>query len=98
MRGKEAQSLETYLAVARASVPGIPLRIDEANSVSCGGVQGVSNTFGSALWATGYLGQAMAAGAAGINLHGHPLSCTGYSPLCLPDPAAGTNPPAKRSR
>ena len=48
----------------------------------------MSNTFGSALWATGYIGQAMAAGAVGLNLHGHPLSCSGYSPLCLPDPAA----------
>jgi len=85
MRGLEAHSLETYLSVARANA--IPLRIDEANSVSCGGVAGVSNTFGSALWATGYIGQAMAAGVAGLNLHGHPLSCSGYSPLCAPDPA-----------
>ena len=86
MRGREAQSLETYVGIARAQ--GIPLRIDEANSVSCGGVAGVSDTFGSALWATGYVGQTMAVGAAGLNLHGHPLSCSGYSPLCLPDPAA----------
>jgi hypothetical protein len=85
LRGREAQSLETYVGIARAQ--GIPLRIDEANSVSCGGVSGVSDTFGAALWATGYIGQAMAAGAAGLNLHGHPLSCSGYSELCLPDPA-----------
>ena len=37
---------------------GIPLRIDEANSVSCGGVAGISDTFASALWATGYITQA----------------------------------------
>ncbi len=86
MRGREAQSLETYLSIARPR--GIPLRIDEANSVSCGGVAGVSNTFASALWATGYVGQAMAAGTAGVNFHGHPTSCKGYSPLCAPDPAA----------
>jgi hypothetical protein len=86
MRGREAQSLETYLAVARR--PGIPLRIDEANSVSCGGVSGVSDTFASALWASGYIAQAMAAGTAGLNLHGHPTNCSGYSPLCAPDPAA----------
>ncbi len=85
LRGREAQSLETYVGTARSQ--GIPLRIDEANSVSCGGVSGVSDTFGAALWASGYIGQAMAAGAAGLNLHGHPLSCTGYSELCLPDPA-----------
>jgi len=86
MRGREAQSLETYLSVSRP--PGIPLRIDEANSVSCGGVSGVSDTFASALWATGYVGQAMAAGIAGLNMHGHPTNCSGYSPLCGPDPAA----------
>ena len=86
MRGREAQSLETYLSIARP--PGIPLRIDEANSVSCGGVSGISDTFASALWATGYVGQAMAAGTTGLNLHGHPTSCSGYSPLCAPDPAA----------
>jgi hypothetical protein len=85
LRGREAQSLETYVGIARAQ--GIPLRIDEANSVSCGGVSGISDTFGSALWATGYIGQAMSAGAAGLNLHGHPASCAGYSELCLPDPA-----------
>ncbi len=86
MRGREARSLETYLSVARP--PGIPLRIDEANSVSCGGVSGVSDTFASALWATGYVAQAMAAGTDGLNLHGHPASCSGYSPVCGPDPAA----------
>lgn len=89
MRGLEARSLETYLSIARGQ--GIPLRIDEANSVSCGGVAGVSDTFGSALWATGYIGQAMAAGVDGLNLHGHPLSCSGYSPICAPDPGAAAS-------
>jgi hypothetical protein len=84
MRGREAQSLATYLSIARPR--GIPLRIDETNSVSCGGVAGISNTFASALWATGYISQAMAAGTAGVNFHGHPASCKGYSPLCAPDP------------
>ena len=67
---------------------GIPFRIDEANSVSCGGVPGISDTFASALWATAYITQAMAAGAAGINLQGNPTNCVGYTPLCAPDPAA----------
>jgi hypothetical protein len=88
-RGRAAHSLATYIAVARAH--GIPLRIDETNSVSCGGVAGVSNTFASALWATGYITQAMAAGAAGINLEGNPTNCAGYTPLCTPDPAALAN-------
>lgn len=85
-REREAQSLETYISVSRAY--RIPFRLDEANSVSCGGVAGISNTFASTLWATAYTTQAMAAGAAGINLQGNPTNCTGYTPLCAPDPAA----------
>jgi len=85
-REREAQSLQTYMSVASAY--RIPLRLDEANSVSCGGVAGISDTFASTLWATGYITQAMAAGTAGINLQGNPTNCTGYTPLCAPDPAA----------
>ncbi len=87
-RGRAAHSLATYLAVANAH--GIPLRIDETNTVSCGGVSGISNTFASALWATGYITQAMAAGVTGINLQGNPANCGGYTPLCAPDPASLT--------
>jgi hypothetical protein len=85
-REREARSLATYLSVSQTY--GIPLRIDETNSVSCGGVAGISNTFASALWATAYIAQAMAAGTAGINLQGNPANCSGYTPLCGPDPAA----------
>ncbi|HEV2982730.1 MAG TPA: glycosyl hydrolase family 79 C-terminal domain-containing protein [Solirubrobacteraceae bacterium] len=85
VRGNEARSLATYLSVSDAY--GIPLRIDETNSVSCGGTPGISDTFASALWATSYITQAMAAGAAGINLEGNPTNCAGYTPLCAPDQA-----------
>jgi hypothetical protein len=88
-REREAQSLETYLSVSRAY--RIPFRVDETNSVSCGGVAGISDTFASTLWATGYITQAMAAGAAGINLQGNPTNCTGYTPLCAPNPVALAN-------
>ncbi len=81
-RHREAGSLASYLHVAR--VRGIPLRIDETNSVSCGGVAGISNTFASALWASGYITETMAAGAVGINLQGNPTNCSGYTPLCAP--------------
>lgn len=84
-RGREAHSLATYMAIAHAH--DIPLRIDETNTVSCGGVAGISNTFASALWATGYITQAMADGAAGINLEGNPANCAGYTPVCAPSPA-----------
>lgn len=85
-RGAAATSLNTYLKVA--DLYGIPLRIDETNTVSCGGVEGISDTFASALWATGYITQAMAAGAAGVNLQGNPTNCAGYTPLCASSPAA----------
>jgi hypothetical protein len=85
-REREAQSLATYMTVSHAY--DIPLRLDETNSVSCGGTDGISDTFASALWATAYITQAMAAGVAGINLQGNPANCAGYTPLCAPDPAA----------
>jgi len=85
-RGAAANSLATYLTVAR--LYGIPLRIDETNTVSCGGVAGISNTFASALWATGYITQAMADGTGGINLQSNPSNCGGYTPLCASSPQA----------
>jgi hypothetical protein len=85
-RGLAARSLTTYLQVA--TVNKMPLRIDETNTVSCGGVAGISNTFASALWATGYITQGMAAGTVGINFQGNPTNCAGYTPICAPDPTA----------
>jgi hypothetical protein len=75
-----AVSLLRYMAVSRAS--RIPFRMDELNSVSCGGRPGISDTFASALWATDYVSQTMAAGVAGVNLQGNPANCLGYSPVC----------------
>jgi len=85
-RGAEAHSLETYLTVSRGQ--DLPFRVDETGSVSCGGVAGISNTYAAALWASGYIGQAMAAGTVGVNLQGNPLNCAGYTPLCASDPAS----------
>jgi hypothetical protein len=85
-RGAAARSLASYMLVSRSN--GIPLRMDEINSVSCGGVPGISDTFASALWATGYITQAMADGVEGINFEGNPTNCNGYTPLCAPDPTA----------
>jgi hypothetical protein len=84
VRALEAVSVRRFMAVAHASA--IPFRLDETNTVSCGGVSGISDTFASALWATDYLAGAMAAGMAGINLHGNPANCAGYTPLCAPTP------------
>ncbi len=79
-RRAEQASLRRYLSISRASAIG--LRIDETNTVSCGGKAGVSDTFASTLWAVDYIARAMAAGAAGINLQGNPANCHGYTPVC----------------
>jgi hypothetical protein len=84
IRQREELSLRRYVFIAQES--DIPFRLDETNSVSCGGVAGVSDTFAAALWAMGYLTQAISAGVSGINFHGNPANCSGYTPLCAPTP------------
>jgi hypothetical protein len=86
IRALEVLSLQRYMTVAENGE--IPFRMDEANTISCGGLAGISNTFASALWATAYVSQAMSMGVAGINLHGHPTNCLGYTPLCGATPQA----------
>jgi len=83
-RRAEDASLDRYMRVARAARVGF--RLDETNSVSCGGRAGVSDTFASALWAVSYIARSMAAGVAGINFHGAVANCRGYAPLCAPTP------------
>lgn len=48
------------------------LRVDETNSVTGGGIAGVSNTFASALWILDSLFEYARAGIAGINVHTFP--------------------------
>jgi hypothetical protein len=82
----EERSLRRYTFIAQETE--VPFRLDETNTVSCGGVPGISDTFASALWAVSYLTQAMDMGAAGINLEGNPANCEGYTPLCAPSAGA----------
>ncbi len=56
-------------AVRLAHRAGLPLRLTELNSVTCGGLRGVSNTFATALWAPDALFELMRAGVAGVNVH-----------------------------
>ncbi len=72
----------------------LPLRIDETNSVACGGQPSTSDTFAAALWAVDFSLMAARQGVAGLNFHGGlgPCQLAGtirspwYSPLCtLPD-------------
>jgi hypothetical protein len=51
---------------------GVGFRVDELNSVACGGKVGVSTTFASALWALDTLFAMARAGADGVNLHTFP--------------------------
>ena len=57
-----------------AHANGRALRVDEFNSVSCGGEAGVSDTFASALWALNALFEMVRVGVDGVNVHTRPLS------------------------
>src|SRR5581483_2762732 len=56
-------------AIAVAHKAGLSLRLTEINSVTCGGVEGVSNTFATALWVPDALFELMRAGVEGVHLH-----------------------------
>jgi Glycosyl hydrolase family 79 C-terminal beta domain len=62
-----ADSVARYASIAHAH--HVPLRIDEMNAVSCGGVRGVSDTFASALWALNTLFEFSRVGVDGVNFH-----------------------------
>ena len=59
-------------AVHVAQDAGVPLRLTELNSVTCGGRLGVSNTFATALWAPDTLFSMWNVGVSGVNLHIQP--------------------------
>ncbi len=99
---RERQLADATLNAGRAD--GVPVRLDEFNSASCGGQDGVSNTLASALWMTRALLLAGQSGVAGVDVHGGLAACRGYSPLCVPGAtgasdatAPGIDPVADRS-
>jgi hypothetical protein len=59
-----------YAAIAHRY--GLPFRVDEINSVACGGKRGVSDTFASALWAIDSLFELARIGVSGVNIHMFP--------------------------
>lgn len=65
-----AQQFETEASqwVALAREAGLPMDITESNSISTGGVPGVSDTLAAALWASDYLLQAAALGVHQIDI------------------------------
>jgi Glycosyl hydrolase family 79 C-terminal beta domain len=68
-------------AVAAAAAHGVPLRVDELNSVSCGGARGVSDAFASALWSLDTLFALAHAGVQGVNVH--TFNTAVYAPFVL---------------
>jgi len=68
-----------------------PFRISETNSVACGGTNGVSNSFGSALWGLDILFEYLNAGVSGANFHGGG-SYTYYSPVAAKNGELIVNP------
>jgi hypothetical protein len=62
-----AQSVEPALKVAKKA--GVPVRLTEINSITCGGLDGVSPTFSTALWAPDAVFQLVKEGVSAVNLH-----------------------------
>ena len=65
--GAMAQALVPQIDAAHDA--GLALRVTELNSVTCGGLPGVSTSFATALWAPDALFSLLRAGADGVNLH-----------------------------
>ncbi|MBV9022681.1 MAG: hypothetical protein JO362_02470 [Streptomycetaceae bacterium] len=86
-------------AAAQAARLHVPAVVDESNSAACGGQDGVSNVFASALWVLDDELTIAREGVAGDYLHGTVVQCGSakplymyYTPLCAPtaaDAAAG---------
>lgn len=69
-----SRGLATGIAkyVASAHARGLPLRVDELNTVSCAGAHRVSDTFAAALWGLNTLFELARVGVDGVNVHTFP--------------------------
>ena len=63
----DAARIKPTVALARRA--GLPVRLSELNSVTCGGTPGVSNTFATALWFPDAVFEFARAGVSAVNLH-----------------------------
>ncbi len=77
--GGLAAGVAGYVKTARHR--HLPLRVDEINSVACGGRSGVSDTFASALWVLDTSFAMVRAGVQGLNVHSFPGAA--YAPFRL---------------
>jgi hypothetical protein len=71
-RASEGLAHAVEPAVRAAHLRGIKVRLDEINSVACGGSPGVSDTFASALWALQVSFELARVGVDGVNFHTFP--------------------------
>lgn len=55
--------------VSAAHRRGVPVRLDEVNAITCGGTRGISDTYGSALWALDTMFAIAQTGVDGVNVH-----------------------------
>ena len=62
-----AQKLRPVVRLAASE--HLPFRLTEINSITCGGLAGVSNSFATALWAPDAIFEVMRTGTVGANLH-----------------------------
>ena len=72
-----AEGVARYASIAHAH--GLPFRLDELNSASCGGARGVSDTFASALWVLNTMFELAQVGVDGVNIHTFPGAA--YAPF-----------------
>ncbi len=73
--------LAPLLSTVKSAADGIrtPFRITETNSITGGGVDSVSNVYGSALWALDHMFTVAKGGASGIHFHGG--AAANYTPF-----------------
>ena len=85
MADKAAAGLAAGVApqVTVAAAHGVPLRLGEGNSVSCGGMPGVSDRWASALWAVDALFSMAAVNVSRWHFHGMPAGP--YATAVWPD-------------
>jgi hypothetical protein len=71
MNGNAAARMARGMApvIRRVHRMGLQFRLTELNSVTCGGLAGVSNTFATALWTPDAMFRLLGAGVDGINVH-----------------------------
>jgi hypothetical protein len=64
------QLVNILATIAAVNGTGKGVRITETNSVTSGGLDGISNTYASALWALDHTFTLAQGGASGVNFHG----------------------------